>query len=77
MCFTRAGKTLGRPHAERVEEALKAQSQLRLRTGVCPVCVSEEDLDADGRIGPHKQIRGITRTDIDCAGAGQLPDGED
>lgn len=45
-------------------------------TGVCPVCVSDEDLDDKGRIVAHKQVLGIARTDVDCDGAGQLPDGE-
>ena len=44
--------------------------------GVCPVCVSEEDVDAVGRIAGHKQMLGYVRTDVDCGGGGQLPDGE-
>ncbi|MCW6003918.1 hypothetical protein K1W54_04880 [Micromonospora sp. CPCC 205371] len=43
-------------------------------TGVCPVCVSEEDLDEDGRIKAHKQMYGGRRTDVDCDGAGQKPE---
>lgn len=45
-------------------------------TGVCPVCVSDEDLDAAGRISQHKQMLGTARTDVDCDGAGELPDGD-
>jgi hypothetical protein len=43
-------------------------------TGVCPVCVSEEDLDGDGQVVPHKQMYGGKRSDVDCAGAGELPE---
>lgn len=45
-------------------------------TGVCPVCVSDEDLDDEGRIKPHKQMLGTARTDIDCGGAGEFSDGD-
>lgn len=46
----------------------------RLRTGVCPECVSEEDLDAAGLIPPHKQMLGLRRSEIDCIGEGQQPE---
>jgi hypothetical protein len=46
-------------------------------TGVCPVCVSEEDLDEQGLIKPHKQMYGSKRTDVDCDGAGEKPEADD
>jgi hypothetical protein len=45
-------------------------------TGICPECVSEEDLDEQGLIAPHKQMRGGRRTELDCVGAGQKPEAD-
>lgn len=73
-CRSGLGKSIANAHLERREEALREQSKTRLLLGVCPVCVSEEDLDDDGRIAPHKQVLGLARTDVDCPGAGHLPE---
>jgi hypothetical protein len=48
----------------------------RALTGICPECVSEEDLDERGLIAAHKQMRGGRRTDVDCVGAGQKPEAD-
>jgi hypothetical protein len=45
-------------------------------TGICPECVSEEDLDERGLIAPHKQMLAGRRTDVDCVGAGQKPEAD-
>lgn len=45
-----------------------------MRTGVCPVCVSEEDLDDNGLIGSHNQMYGTRRTDEKCPGKGMAPE---
>jgi hypothetical protein len=46
-------------------------------TGICPGCLSEEDLDEQGLIMPHKVLYGDTRLAEDCDGAGQKPEATD
>jgi hypothetical protein len=45
-------------------------------TGACPGCLSDEDLDEQGLIMPHRVLYGGTRLAEDCGGAGQKPEAD-
>jgi hypothetical protein len=66
QCVTAGGVVLVYPHAERVRAAE--------RRGVCPVCLSVEDLDDQGLIADHKVLYGAARRGDDCTGKGQPPE---